>query len=50
MFYSQNKELFDACGRDGDVSKAKELIDRGAHVNYHHPDISNVSIVSGHMT
>ena len=49
MFYSQNKELYQAC-RSGDVSKAKELLDRGAHVNYHNPDVSNVSIVSGHMT
>ena len=50
VLYSQNKELYDACD-DGDVSKAKELIDRGAHVNYHNPDInSKVSIVSGHMT
>ena len=48
MFYSQNKELYQACG-DGDVSKAKELLDRGAYVNYHHPDHINVSIVSGHM-
>ena len=50
MFYSQNEELYIwACGA-GDVSKAKDLLDRGAHVNYHHPDGSNVSIVSGHMT
>ena len=49
MFYSQNKELYDACYR-GDVSKAKKLIDRGAHINYHNPDVLNVSIVSGHMT
>ena len=50
MFYSQNEELYWACGNHGDVSKAKELIDRGAHVNYHDPDVLNVSIVSGHMT
>ena len=52
MFYSQNKELYLACDqacRNGNVSKAKELLDRGAHVNYHHPDQYNVSIVSGHM-
>ena len=49
MFYSQNKELYHACGI-GNVSKAKELLDRGAHVNYHNPDEYNVSIVSGHMT
>ena len=49
MFYSQNKKLYWACS-DGDVSKAKELLDRGAHVNYHDPDWDNVSIVSGHMT
>ena len=45
VIYSQNEELYDACG-DGDVSKAKELLDRGAHVN---SDVNNVSIVSGHM-
>ena len=49
MFYSQNEELYLACW-DGNVSKAKELLDRGAHVNYHNPDVFNVSIVSGHMT
>ena len=49
MFYSQNKELYSACAV-GDVTKANELLDRGAHVNYQHPDRSNVSIVSGHMT
>ena len=49
MFYSQNKELYQACW-DDDVSKANELLDRGAHVNYHKPDYLNVSIVSGHMT
>ena len=49
MFYSQNKELYQAC-RLGNVSKAKELLDRGAHVNYNNPDWPNVSIVSGHMT
>ena len=49
MFYSQNKELWSAC-YDGNVSEAKELLDRGAHVNYHNPDYLNVSIVSGHMT
>ena len=49
MFYSQNKDLYQAC-YDGDVSKAKELLARGAHVNYHNPDLYNVSIVSGHMT
>ena len=49
MFYSQNKELYWA-SHDGNVSKVKELLDRGAHVNYHNPDVFNVSIVSGHMT
>ena len=48
MFYSQNKELYSAC-EAGDVRKAKELLDRGAHVNYHHPYGNKVSIVSGHM-
>ena len=50
MFYSQNKELWSAC-EYGNVHKAKELLDRGAHVNYHNPaDFFKVSIVSGHMT
>ena len=48
MLYSQNRKLYDA-SRDGNVSRVSELIARGAHVNYHHPDRSNVSIVSGHM-
>ena len=48
MLYSQNKELWSAC-RDGDVSRVSELLEKGAQVNYHHPDVANVSIVSGHM-
>ena len=48
MFFSQNKELYCAC-RVGDVSKAKELLARGAQVNYHNPDWYKVSIVSSHM-
>ena len=48
VLYSQNKELYEAC-RNGDVSRVGELIAKGAHVNYHRPDCSNVSIVSGHM-
>ena len=49
VFYSQNKELWSAC-ESSNVSKAKELLARGAHVNYHNPDRYNVSTVSGHMT
>ena len=50
MLYSQNRKLYDAC-QDGNVNRVSELIARGAHVNYHHPDPGyiNVSIVSGHM-
>ena len=48
MLYSQNRKLYDA-SRDGKVSRVSELIARGAHVNYHHPDHYNVSIVGGHM-
>ena len=49
MLYSQNKALYSACSHDN-VGEVSELLSRGAHVNYHHPDRSNVSIVSGHMT
>ena len=48
MLYSQNRKLYDA-SRGGNVSRVSELIARGAHVNYHHRDEFNVSIVSGHM-
>ena len=41
-------ELWSAC-YEGNVSRVGELIAKGAHVNYHHPDHINVSIVSGHM-
>ena len=47
MLYSQNEELYRAC-EDGNVSRVSELLEKGAHVNYHHPG-TNVSIVSGHM-
>ena len=41
-------DLYHAC-EDGNVSKVSEMLSKGAHVNYHHPDRFNVSIVSGHM-
>ena len=49
MLYSQNKELYRACGV-GNVSRVSELIAEGADINHRDPDtIGNVSIVSGHM-
>ena len=47
MLYSQNEELYRAC-EDGNVSRVSELLEEGAHVNYHHGYLK-VSIVSGHM-
>ena len=42
MLCSQNEDLYKACQR-GDVTRVKELLSRGAYLNYHNPgDVSCV--------